>query len=483
MTGRDVADRVEVALRSVAEQDHPAVHVLLVDDASTDGTAQVARRLLDELFPGRHTLVTNRSVFGKARNCSTHLRAHLAKGTFVAVVDADDALAAPDVLSEVAGRYALGFDVVWTNFRTETGGRGRNRALDPFRSPRGQGWVTSHLFTFRAELLAQVPEDYFRDEQGVWLESAADFALCYPVLDQTRRYAFLPREGYVYTASNPASHHNRGEGTVGLSSSAQQRNAEIVLAKPPLPCTRFATEPAPVLHAALAHRAATEDASRQLLVQALEATRREAEAAPFTAVALQALQQQERVPLSWLRAVGGWALDVQLLHHLAEVLDRYPQPRVLELGSGTGTRVLAQLVANRGGSLLTLEHDVQWQQRTTGLLERAGLETVATVALAPLVEVEFYEVPGRFYDTSVLTDQHVFDIVVVDGPPTDTGHLARLPALPAVAPHLSPAGFHVFLDDFERDQEKQIVEVWRVIAPELHYEELLFTKAVCEITP
>jgi hypothetical protein len=240
MTGRDCERYVRAAIESLAWQTHPAIHVLFVDDCSSDGTGTLARALLAEHFAGRHTFVRNPESWGKARNAHVHLRAALPHGEFVAILDADDQLVRATVLAEMAAHYAAGHDVVWTNFETDGGAIGNNRALDPLVPPRGQGWRTSHFFSFRAELFANVPEDYLRDERGEWFPAACDFAIAYPVLDQTRRYKFLPVQAYRYTASNPGSHHNNDPQRRGLSSRRQMSCAQQVLDKPALPCTRFA---------------------------------------------------------------------------------------------------------------------------------------------------------------------------------------------------------------------------------------------------
>lgn len=482
MTARNCEQYVEQAIASAAAQTLASLHLLFIDDASTDRTADRARRALRNRLPGRHTFVSNPQQWGKARNTSVHLRGSLRPGDAVAVLDADDQLLEHDVVADIAEVYAQGFDVVWTNYCTDQGLVGGNRALDGFSSPRGQGWATSHFFSFRASLLLAVPETYFQDESGAWLTAACDFALAYPVLDQTRRYAYLPRTSYQYTQTNPASHHNREAGSVGLSSPAQLAAARTVLAKPPLPCTRFATEIPATLHTALSTRLGSLDDRLNALTMAVSKLQDTTARAPFHQLAVERLADVESVPLAWLRDVGGWALDAEFLEHLRGVLDRYDSPRVLEFGSGRGTKALAQLVANRGGTLVSIDHDPSWHAHTTAELQRHRLSGTASVRLCPLEDVEFYGVTGRFYDMSWLTSDDVFDVVVVDGPPTVTSHLARLPALPAIAAHLSPKGFDVFLDDYERQAEKKIVEMWRKVAPDLRYETLSFAKEVCSIS-
>lgn len=482
VTGRDCQAYVGHCLDSLREQSHAGLHVLFVDDASDDRTYEVARTQLQRDFAGRHTLIRNAEPWGKARNAHLHLRAALGQGDFVAVLDADDRLILPGVLADMAKEYELGYDVVWTNYETDGGGVGGNGPLDPLVSPRGQGWKTSHFFSFRAELFKSVPEVYFCDDEGRWFLAACDFAIAFPILDQTRRYRYLPVRAYRYTASNPRSHHNRDPQAQGLNSRVQQQSARQVLSRPALPCLRHLASVPGAFEQVVGQRLLQIEDKLSRTMAAVGKLQAMAAAAPFVQQALSTLTSQEKLPLSWLRQVGGWALDIGLLAHVAELLDGYESPRVLEFGSGRGSKALARVVANRGGTLVSIEHDPKWHAHTLREIEAAGLDGHADVRLCPLVDVEFFTVPGRFYDMSWLMAGDRFDLVIVDGPPAVTCKLARLPAFPAIAPHLSPAGFHVLLDDFERAEERQIVAMWQALVPDLHYETLEFSKGVCSIT-
>ena len=288
---------------------------------------------------------------------------------------------------------------------------------------------------------------------------------------------------YRYTVTNPASHHNvGGAGPGSLSSSGQVANANQVLAKPPLPCRRpLAGEPALLEEALVGLVGEFRDKVRRFehgLGQLVQSRAR----IGVDVVTVQDLNRLEKVPLHWLGGVGGWSLDLDFLHYLRGVLDRYEHPRVLEFGSGRGTKTLARLCANRGGTLLTVEHDAEWRERTTQDLAGADLAGHASVRLAPLVDSDFFGIATRFYDMSWLTEDNRFDVVIVDGPPTDLGTLVRVSGLPAVAAHLSP-DFRVFLDDFDREEERKVAEIWAKVAPDLRYRTLQFAKAVCEVAP
>jgi glycosyltransferase involved in cell wall biosynthesis len=78
----NAAEFLEEALRSVLAQSYPEVEVLVVDDGSTDNSAEIARR-----FPVRYIRQENRGL-SEARN--TGIRE--SKGSYLVFLDADDRL-------------------------------------------------------------------------------------------------------------------------------------------------------------------------------------------------------------------------------------------------------------------------------------------------------------------------------------------------------------------------------------------------------
>lgn len=481
MCGRNCAPYVGDAIKSLAEQVSQRFDVLFIDDASSDGTAGIAQQYFDQYLAGRYEIISCEDRKGKARHAYEQLSSR-SKYTFVAVLDADDRLQDSHIIQDLISAYDEGFDVVWTNYETDGGLAGNNGALDPWVSPRSQGWKTSHFFSFRQLLFRNIPEFYFRDELGEWFQCACDFAIAFPVLDQTRRYLYMPRRSYRYTSSNPHSHHNQ-DGGVGLSSPQQQAAARQVLNKPPLPVARDVHSHVGSVLQGLVQRVGVVQDGLFRCEKSIRSVERALQDLPYKNYAIQQLISQEGVPMDWLSQTGGWALDLGLLSHLTGILNQYENPRVLEFGSGLGSKTLAKLVQNRGGSLICVEHDLQWHQQTAKEFEVHGLSTHARVEHCPLIPVEVFGHAGRFYDMPFLPHVAPFDVVIVDGPPARTNALARLPALPMMAAHLSPDRFHVLLDDYEREEEQAIVKIWRQVVPELRLTELKFGKGVAQLTP
>ena len=168
-----------------------------------------------------------------------------------------------------------------------------------------------------------------------------------------------------------------------------------------------------------------------------------------------------------LPCTRGWAASPDFLmelarHALAE------QPRVVvECSSGASTLILAKCMQKNGaGKVYSLEHDPRYAQQTRAQLERHGLSEFADVLYAPLNSFSAGSDTWQWYVHDVLPPLAEIDMIAIDGPPKDTGKLARYPAGPALFPRLAPFGA-VFLDDSKREDERAILKRWKEEFPQL----------------
>ncbi|HEY7859007.1 MAG TPA: class I SAM-dependent methyltransferase [Candidatus Nanopelagicales bacterium] len=187
-------------------------------------------------------------------------------------------------------------------------------------------------------------------------------------------------------------------------------------------------------------------------------------------------------PVRALPRARGWAASPDLLLTLVDtVLSRKPR-LVVDIGSGLST--VWEGLALRGlgsGRVVALEHDESFAAETTALIERHEVSAHASVRVAALKPML---VDGRemlWYDTAALDDLHDIDLLVVDGPPGDTGEMARLPALPALWDRLA-ADAVIILDDANRDDEIAIVERWLATYPQLSARRLPHEKGAAVLT-
>ena len=184
---------------------------------------------------------------------------------------------------------------------------------------------------------------------------------------------------------------------------------------------------------------------------------------------LQAYLDLERLisPAAPLPRLRGWAASPDFLLVLSQhVLGRRPDV-ILECSSGASTVVLARCCQILGsGHVFSLEHAAEFAEKTRATLAAHGLTEWATVVDAPLRPAP--EVDNRvWYSLENLPAQaRECHMLVIDGPPAGSAEIARYPALRMLADRLSP-GCEIFLDDYGRDDERQIVQRWLAETPGL----------------
>ncbi len=464
MTARDCEMYVRQSLASLSRQTLDDLHVLFVDDCSKDDTGIIAAALLSDLFPGRHTFIRNEVQLGKSRNVWEHLRPRTGMAEFIAILDGDDQLIIPTILERMYGSYASGQDVVWTNFVTDGGGVGGNAALDPNLSPRQQGWKTSHLFSFRASLLDNIPEGYFQDNAGHWFMAACDIALALPILDQTRRYEFMPVNAHRYTATNPYSHHNLDPNSNGLNSTAQQRSAQDAFNKPPLPLTRpaktvAAKAAAPAVVASyLSDLPAATSVAPVAASDAWQTTASEILVAGYPTL-LDAQSAAGRNPLTPIQI---WALR-------RAALGRSDAPNILHIGAPRSALVLASLLAGSNAGLNCLCVTPEQAGDLEARFIASGLTEGVSIIEAEAATIGFEDISAYFPDTRRIAEDVKFDLVVVDLQNTSYPAESALVALPALANNLSPAGFNLCLFAKDRATEVLAAKRWASVSAGLKF--------------
>ena len=162
-----------------------------------------------------------------------------------------------------------------------------------------------------------------------------------------------------------------------------------------------------------------------------------------------------------------WAASADLLRELASVVMTRRPSVVVETGSGTSTVVIAACLERLGaGHVWSLEHLASYGSATRELLAGRGLAHRATVVDAPLVDVRVGDGTWSWYDLEGLPATGPIELLFVDGPPGDTGPLARYPALPVLLDRLAPDAT-IVIDDGSRADEREMVARWCAEVPGL----------------
>lgn len=171
-----------------------------------------------------------------------------------------------------------------------------------------------------------------------------------------------------------------------------------------------------------------------------------------------------------LPPMRGWAISPDFGALLiTEIFSNKPQ-LIIEMGSGVSTLLSAYcLSAIGGGKLVSLESDEGYAATTTEIIKNHGLDDFVEVIYAPLTNMTLKEETWRWYDISQIDITNSIDMLTVDGPRADIQTNSRYPALAVFNKKLSNNAV-IILDDAARQDEQNIVKMWKEENPELRYE-------------
>jgi hypothetical protein len=164
----------------------------------------------------------------------------------------------------------------------------------------------------------------------------------------------------------------------------------------------------------------------------------------------------------------GWPVSPDFAALVVERIAHWRPDTVIEFGSGSSTLFISLAIAadrTRQVRQFAFEHLEKFAEDTRRLLNAANLST-DPVKLTPLLPCAI-EGGGSYlyYDCKrELADAQQYDckriLVVVDGPPGITGRHARYPALPLLLSAFPSAEFEFLIDDHNRTDEQEMVEMW-----------------------
>ncbi len=160
-----------------------------------------------------------------------------------------------------------------------------------------------------------------------------------------------------------------------------------------------------------------------------------------------------------LPPLRNWAISPDAARQiLALVRARRPQ-HVVECGAGASTILLGHLaLTGQVGRVTSFEHDPLWHEVSRQRIRDAGLDEHVDLVFAPLIEHDLARGTGLWYDIDSVQLSDI-DMVIVDGPPADTGPEARRLAPDLLLPHCLP-GCGFVVDDYIRPAEQAMVRDW-----------------------
>ena len=178
------------------------------------------------------------------------------------------------------------------------------------------------------------------------------------------------------------------------------------------------------------------------------------------------------------------SVSPDFLLHVVRYIQEHAPRRIVECGSGSSTIAMAQALRAFGieGHVYAIENYEPSAAAVRDQLRRHDLERFVTLVFAPLVQKR-YDGVGRaigWYDFEAGAIPDDIDLLLVDGPIAVVHADARYPAGPELLPKLSRTA-HIFVDDANRRGERDMVERWRRLYPNLAVRELPAEKGCLEL--
>lgn len=178
-----------------------------------------------------------------------------------------------------------------------------------------------------------------------------------------------------------------------------------------------------------------------------------------------------------LPSFHGWPISPDIGLYLIQLIEANDYDLIIEFGPGSSTVLIAKALAQRARRKnqerptlhVAFEHSEKYFQQTKAQLQAENLDQKVQLELTPLAP---YKAPdGKTYAyyqcqdvLSHIRDTRLFPgmrvLLMVDGPPGKLGKHARYPALPIARSYLADAHLDILLDDYSREDEKEIVALW-----------------------
>jgi len=157
------------------------------------------------------------------------------------------------------------------------------------------------------------------------------------------------------------------------------------------------------------------------------------------------------------RGLRQYAASPDMLLAVLQTIERYQPKVIVELGSGSSTKMIDAYLRQMGSSarFYSVEHDEHYLEQTREQLPAGSTHLVH----CPLKDIVLEGKTYTWYDLAGLRLEGRIDLLIVDGPPEQLNDQARFPAYPLFRDHLSEQAI-IVMDDAARPDEQRIIDRW-----------------------
>lgn len=172
-----------------------------------------------------------------------------------------------------------------------------------------------------------------------------------------------------------------------------------------------------------------------------------------------------------------WPVSPDFSLYIVGLMEKNDYNLIVEFGSGISTLVIAKAIKQKTKKIPNIksiefksfDHLKKYYQQTLDALKFAGLSDYVQLHHAPLQEwISLSGEKYSFYSCKKIINSLAENyknkslkvLLIVDGPPGNTCHYARYPALPLILDVFPEADIDILLDDYFRSDEKGISKRW-----------------------
>ena len=185
-------------IQSMKEQTNDNWYCIIIDDMSTDNSFDVACKLTRnndhfQIRKNQEKRWALKNVISVAREYQND------PDIIIANIDGDDSLCNENTVELLLNAYKDDkVDTVWTSHSWDINGMNISRVLPEGINPYEYSWCSSHLKTWRANKLAGICNNNFKDLSGKWFKRGYDQALYLPLLHVSNKRKFIDEICYLY---------------------------------------------------------------------------------------------------------------------------------------------------------------------------------------------------------------------------------------------------------------------------------------------
>ena len=205
----NAAPHVSELVKSLQTQKNKNWKAIIIDDMSDDDTIFMVNHAIgnDERFK---FVVNKEKKYALKNVVENSLLAAKKEKCIIAILDGDDALCNDNTVGLILDAYKDDdVGTVWTAHKWDINNMNVSKELpsnirvNPYEYP----WVSSHLKTFRSDLLLEINQENFKDLNGDWFKRGYDQALYLPLIHLSIKRKYIDEVCYLYRINSNSMKH------------------------------------------------------------------------------------------------------------------------------------------------------------------------------------------------------------------------------------------------------------------------------------